>query len=157
MPTLTEKQMADTLKKYLRLRKEIADETEALSKKLKPFYDAHQLKVAKRCERMNALRNTILTQTWPKPKEGTESFVYKTVTIKCVTKVQRIVDKALIKSAEMLKRFRAMGIPMDEVIRSTPELDLKAYRKLTPTQRKHFDQILIIKDPVQTLEIEGTL
>ncbi len=156
-PAPTEKEMEKALKEFFAIRQKLSDANDQLAAKLKPFHDAHAAKIQPMYARVNELRELILSATFPKAKEGTESVIYKSVTIKCVTKISRSVDKAVVASVGMLAKFRAMGIPVENLVRWSPDLELKEYRKLTPQQRKTFDLALTIKDPVKTLEIEGTL
>jgi hypothetical protein len=105
-------------------------------------------------EQERILRKKIAALYFPNPTEGTNTFELNDGT-GCVLKyghtIERKVDEAQLLA--MRDVLAESSISVDDLIRRKPELEKKAYNKLTDEQRALFDQALIIKPGSITLEI----
>ncbi len=110
-----------------------------------------QLSALKSAEML--LRMKIFKGLFDAPVEGTNTLPLGTEgwVIKAKYPINRKPDVALLvaKAQEM----RELGIPVDSLIKSVPELVTTEYRKLSDEQRNVFDQILDIKPGSPALEI----
>lgn len=98
------------------------------------------------------LRMKIFRAKFPNPVEGTNKFPLAAGwIIKATYPISRkpLVD-LLVARAQLM---RNLGIPVDALIKSVPELVTGEYRKLSDEQRHIFDQVLEIKPGSPQLEI----
>ncbi|CAB4194449.1 hypothetical protein UFOVP1254_65 [uncultured Caudovirales phage] len=98
------------------------------------------------------LRIKIFRAKFPNPVEGTNKFPLAAGwIIKATYPISRkpLVDLLIARAQEL----RNSGVPVDTLIKSTPELVVAEYRKLDDDKRHLFDQILEIKPGSPQLEI----
>lgn len=110
-----------------------------------------QLSALKSAEML--LRVKIFKGLFPNPVEGTNSVPLGTEgwEVKAKYPINRKIDVALLTA--MAPQLREAGIVLQDVIRTTPELVIGEYRKLTEAQHKLFDQAMDIKPGSPALEI----
>ena len=100
------------------------------------------------------LRKKIAAALFPNPSEGTNTYELNDGTgyvVKYGHTIERKIDEGAL--AAMSEIFKENGISKDSLVRLKPELEKKAYNKLTDEQRHIFDQALTIKPGSITLEI----
>lgn len=99
------------------------------------------------------LRILIYKGLFPKPSEGTNTFDLGVD--KWAFKAQRVIDRKVDEAAlaALKEDLIKEEIPVDDLIRWKPELEVKKYRALTAEQRTRFEQVLIIKDGSPQLEL----
>lgn len=102
------------------------------------------------------LRIRIFRFYFPTPVEGTNTVKLPDVdgvpyALKATYPITRKVDAALLDV--LTKTMLEQLIPVDNLIKRTPELVLKEYRTLTAEQLVIFDQVLEIKPGSPALEI----
>lgn len=108
------------------------------------------------------MRARIFRHLFPLPKEGTNSLELDTLpmlsglaptgnVIKCVHKIQRDIDVAALTT--LTPKFQESKLPLPHLVKYTPELVLKEYRKLTDEEMQLFDQALIVKPGSPQIEI----
>lgn len=100
------------------------------------------------------LRKKIAACLFPNPSEGTNTFELQDGTgavVKYGHTIERKVDEGALTS--LREEFEKVGISVDDLIRRKPELEKKAYNRLTDVQRSVFDQALLIKPGSPTLDI----
>ena len=99
------------------------------------------------------LRMKIFKGLFPNPIEGTNSVPLGTEgwVIKAKYPISRKPDIALLTASAV--ELRMAGIPLDDVIRTVPELVTGEYRKLTEEQQKLLDAVMEVKPGSPSLEI----
>lgn len=133
MTKTTEKDMRAAIAALDKIESQISTANDSHSEKMTPLY-----------KRAGDLREFILAGTFTShPAEGTTTYEIKGWRIACEQKIQRTLDEPVLTT--LTRDFHKHAIPVDELVRVKKELALKAYRKLNPFQRKHFDRCLIIK------------
>lgn len=119
-----------------------------------------KLATLKRAESL--MRARIFRHLFPLPKEGTNSLELDTLpmlsglaptgnVIKCVHKIQRDIDVAALTT--LTPKFQENKLPLAALVKYTPELVLKEYRKLTEEESQLFDQALIVKPGSPQIDI----
>lgn len=118
------------------------------------------LATLKRAE--NLLRMRIFRHLFPIPEEGTNTVELDALpmlsgmaptgnVIKAVHKMNRDIDIAALTT--LTPKFQANNLPLAKLVKYTPELVIKEYRKLTDEERQLFEEALIIKPGSPALEI----
>ncbi len=108
------------------------------------------------------LRARIFRHLFPLPTEGTNSLELDALplfagaeptgyVIKAVHKIGRDIDVAALTT--LTPKFQDGKLPLPKLVKYTPELVLKEYRKLTAEESQLFDQALIVKPGSPALEI----
>lgn len=108
------------------------------------------------------LRMRIFRHLFPLPTEGTNSLDLDTLpllsglaptgnVIKAVHKIQRDIDVAALTT--LTPKFQENNLPLPKLVKYTPELVLKEYRKLTTEEAQLFDQALIVKPGSPSIDI----
>lgn len=108
------------------------------------------------------LRARIFKKYFPTPVEGTNDFTLEDgYVLKAKYSIDRKVDEAALTT--LTPQIREAGIPLDSLIKYSPELSLRPYRTLqedTSDEGKKklnlFDQCLVIK-PAGTQQLEIVL
>lgn len=100
------------------------------------------------------IRQRIYRGIFARPDEGTNKHTFDDGSL---LKATRVIDRKVeIGAMQALAAkdgpFQEAGINANVLIKWTPELVIKEYRKLTPAQVLIFDQALIIKDGSPSLE-----
>lgn len=97
------------------------------------------------------LRKELVSFFVPKPKEGTNTVAGEGYEVKVDHKVSRTLDVAALDSVmpQLPEHLRVIGT----LISYAPRFDLKAYRAMSPGEKKIFEQALTIKDGAPSLEI----
>lgn len=97
------------------------------------------------------LRKKIFAQFFPKPSEGTNTFLADGVQIKAVHKINRSLDKAALDSVmpQLQEQWRILGT----LISYEPKFSTEVYRTMPDDQKKIFEQALSIADGAPTLEV----
>lgn len=119
-----------------------------------------ELSKLKRSEML--LRNRIFRHLFPLPTEGTNTLELDGLpmlsglaptgnVIKCVHKIQRDIDLAALTT--LTAKFQENNLPLAKLVKYTPELVLKEYRKLTTEEAQLLDQALIVKPGSPAIEI----
>ncbi len=103
------------------------------------------------------LRLKIFGFYFPNPVEGTNTVELPAVgggpyALKATYPITRKVDPALLDV--LTPTLRGQNIPVDSLIKRTPELVLSAYRTLTAEEAKLFDQCMDIKPGTPGMKIE---
>ncbi len=102
------------------------------------------------------LRLKIFGHYFPHPVEGTNTVELPAVAgvpyaLKAVHTINRKVDEALLTvSLENLRKT----LPMDTLIKRTPELVISAYRLLTAEEAKLMDTVMDVKPGTPSMKIE---
>lgn len=98
------------------------------------------------------LRTKIFKAAFPTPKEGTNNFTLESgYILKGKYSLNRDIDPGELFART--EAFREAGIPVDALIKRSPELVKAKYNELTDEQRTLFDNVLIIKPGTPALEI----
>lgn len=96
------------------------------------------------------LRKLLFEGAFPNPVEGVNTITLVDGTIiKGTHKIARNIDEAALPA--VLEKMPE-GI-RDSLVAYKPSLSTSAYRKLTAEERKIFDQALIVKPGMPTLEV----
>lgn len=94
------------------------------------------------------LRKQIAGYYFPEPNEGTNRFaIGGGFDLVLKHQVRREIDEAALDT--LAKDFRKKKIPLDELVRYSPSLVLREYRKLDEDAMQLFDRVLTIK-PAET-------
>jgi hypothetical protein len=96
-------------------------------------------------------RMYIVAQCFPKLDEGVNNSAVGKFKIKAKKYVNRDVSEAMLTT--YAAEFRKLGINVDALIRTHPELNLKEYRNLPDKKRHEFDRALTISDGSVQLEV----
>lgn len=98
------------------------------------------------------LRKKIAAALFPNPEEGVNKFeLAGGYVLKYGHTLERKIDEGAL--AALTDKFEELNISKDDLIRLKPELEKKAYNKLSDEQRKVFDLALVIKPGSPTMEI----
>ena len=98
------------------------------------------------------LRLKIFKAAFPAPKEGTNNLTLASgYILKGKYGLNRDVDPGELFART--EAFREAGIPVDALIKRSPELVKAKYNELTDEQRTLFDNVLIIKPGTPAIEI----
>ena len=98
------------------------------------------------------LRRRVFRHFFPTPEEGTNKVdLAAGYVLKGVHEINRDVDEGALQALN--ESLREKGIITDNYIRRKPELKVGEYRKLTEEQATLFDQVLIIKPGMPSMEI----
>ena len=122
----------------------------ATKKDLEQWYELQ--KQISELKKETLLRQKIFGYYFEDAKEGTNTFdLQDGFLLKGKRVVNRTLDYGVFQAN--VERFRNIGITPEDLVRMKPELELKAYRNLSDDQRKLFDECLVIKDGMPSLEI----
>lgn len=128
------------------------------------LFEWHRLQVEldriKRSEMLLRLR--IVRHLFPVPEEGTNTLDLDSLPIltgftatgnvmKAQHKINRDIDVAALTT--LTPKFQEAKIPLPKLVKYTPELVVREYRKLTKEEAQLFDQALIVKPGAPALEI----
>jgi len=98
------------------------------------------------------LRKQVFAAFYPTPKEGTNTLdLAEGWKLKGVYKLDRKIDEAALPA--VTEQLREMGVNADTLVKWTPSLKTAIYKELTAEQRAVFDQALIIKPGLPTIEL----
>lgn len=98
------------------------------------------------------LRKQVFDAFYPAPKEGTNTIdLVEGWKLKGVYKLDRKIDEAALPA--VTEQLREMGVNADTLVRWSPILKIATYKELTAEQRAVFDQALIIKPSLPTIEL----
>lgn len=98
------------------------------------------------------LRKQVFAAFYPDPKEGTNTLnLAEGWKLKGVYKLDRKIDEAALPA--VTEQLREMGVNADTLVKWTPSLKTATYKELTAEQRAVFDQALIIKPGLPTIEL----
>lgn len=98
------------------------------------------------------LRKQVFAAFYPDPKEGTNTLnLAEGWKLKGVYKLDRKIDEAALPA--VTEQLREMGVNTDTLVKWTPSLKTAIYKELTAEQRAVFDQALIIKPGLPTIEL----
>ena len=98
------------------------------------------------------LRKQVFAAFYPTPKEGTNTLdLAEGWKLKGVYKLDRKIDEAALPA--VTEQLREMGVNADTLVKWTPSLKTAVYKELTAEQRAVFDQALIIKPGLPTIEL----
>lgn len=123
----------------------------ATKKDLEQWYEL-QKQISELKNKETLLRQKIFWFYFEDAKEGTNTYdLQDGFLLKGKRVVNRTLDYGVFQAN--VERFRNIGITPEDLVRMKPELELKAYRGLTADQQKVFDECLVIKDGMPSLEI----
>lgn len=123
----------------------------ATKKDLELWYEL-QKQISELKNKETLLRQKIFGYYFEDAKEGTNTFdLQDGFLLKGKRVVNRTLDYGVFQAN--VERFRKIGITPEDLVRMKPELELKAYRGLSADQQKVFDECLVIKDGMPSLEI----
>lgn len=123
----------------------------ATKKDLEQWYEL-QKQISELKNKETLLRQKIFGFYFEGAKEGTNTYdLQDGFLLKGKRVVNRTLDYGVFQAN--VERFRNIGITPEDLVRMKPELELKAYRGLSADQQKVFDECLVIKDGMPSLEI----
>lgn len=98
------------------------------------------------------LRKELFAEAFPTPKEGTNKFSLPDgYVLDGQYKLDRKIDVAAY--TQLLPKLREAKIPVDKLLKWTPNLVISEYRTLDKESLHFFDQCLIIKPGAPAMEI----
>lgn len=111
---------------------------------------AEQLKKLKSSEYL--MRQEIFKKAFPKPKEGTNNYgLDDGYVLKGNHVLNRNIDEGAFKALK--EQLLEAEVKIDDLVEYKPSLVKREYNKLTESQRKIFDQCLVIKPGSPSLEV----
>lgn len=128
-----------------------AQRLDAIVKGIKVWMHAkEELDMCKAHERDT--RAFVIAQCFPSLKEGVNTTEVDQFVIKATKKLKYEVSDVMLNTYAGV--LREAGINVESLIRTSPELKLKAYRELNDAKRKQFDRVLTISDATTSLDVE---
>ena len=100
------------------------------------------------------LRKQLAQNFFPEPKEGTNTFQFENgAKLKLVQGYDRKIDPEQLKAHWV--HLQNAGLPMDELVKFTPELRVATYKDMSEAKRALMDQVITMKPSSPSLALEA--